>query len=1005
MKEKIKGSEITKEVYKSPYRLIGVFVFTILFIEIVLMLLLPYFPPLPKVLVASLDALLLVLLLVPELYFFVIRPMIKYIGNLKKAEKQLRNEKEFSESLIRTANVIIIGLNEHGEITLMNEIAQEISGYSFEELKGKNWFETLVPKEKYPQVWEEFTSLTKIGKLPRNFENPMLTKSGEERFISWQNGVLHKQKKLVGTISYGIDITEKMKADEVLANLNRKHQLILNSAAEGILGIDLQGNHTFMNSAASEMLGYSTNEILGQPSHSLWHHSNPDGTPYPEDECNIFYTLKDGTVHRVSNEVFWRKDNSAFPVIYDSTPIYEHNQVVGAVVTFTDTTIQKRLELENQIQFEIAQSITLTTDLDELLKLIHNQIRKVVYAENCFFALYEEKTGLFSFPYYVDQFDETPSPVAIPKSCTAYVHRSGESLIINPQLFEKLKEQNEVELVGSPSPSWIGVPLKTSERIIGILVLQHYEEENIYNDDHLRFLNSIGSQVANVIERKRAEDELKQSFSLLNASLESTADGILVVDKQGNITNFNTKFVELWQIPESIIKTRNDEKLLAFVIGQLKDPEGFLKKVEELYLNEEEISFDVLEFKDGRTFERYSQSHRLDGRIVGRVWSFHDISKLKLTEKELRESERKFRTFFDMSPIGIEIYDGTGDQIDANPASLEMFGISDKSSVLGFNLFNGTSLSQNMKSNLLAGNPVEYTFSFNFDRIRELNQYQTSRTGKAVMQYSITPLKSADEIKMLGYLLLVQDITKRKLAEEALKASETSLRELNATKDKFFSIIAHDLKNPFNSIIGFSSLLSEQIKNKDFEGIGEFADIIESSSHKVYDLLLNLLEWSRSQTGRIEFNPEYFEMVKLIEVVAELFTDSAQQKSIRIIRKNPHNAIAFADKSMISTVLRNLISNAIKFTNPGGEIAISAQMVKDELMISVSDNGVGIRSDVIEKLFKIEESYTTTGTSKEIGTGLGLILCKEFVEKHGGKIWVESEVGKGSTFSFKIPKV
>jgi signal transduction histidine kinase len=169
------------------------------------------------------------------------------------------------------------------------------------------------------------------------------------------------------------------------------------------------------------------------------------------------------------------------------------------------------------------------------------------------------------------------------------------------------------------------------------------------------------------------------------------------------------------------------------------------------------------------------------------------------------------------------------------------------------------------------------------------------------------------------------------------------------------------------------------------------------------DLLLNLMEWSRSQTGRMEFNPEYFDLASSINKIILLYVDIAEQKSITIKNILPYKASVFADIAMISTVLRNLISNAIKFTMPGGKIIVSAMEKQNEIIFSVSDNGVGISKNSIEKLFRIDQSYSTTGTNKETGTGLGLILCKEFVEKNHGKIWVESEEKKGSTFYFTLP--
>lgn len=243
------------------------------------------------------------------------------------------------------------------------------------------------------------------------------------------------------------------------------------------------------------------------------------------------------------------------------------------------------------------------------------------------------------------------------------------------------------------------------------------------------------------------------------------------------------------------------------------------------------------------------------------------------------------------------------------------------------------------------------------------------------------------------------------LARDKAEESEAHLRELNATKDKIFSIISHDLRSPFCSIIGFSNLLTEHVAKRDYDGIVEYARIIRDSSWRVMDLLVNLLEWSNTQTGKMEYNPEYIDLVALITEAMALSSEGARQKSLNISTDLPDNINVFADKAMISTILRNLITNALKFTHPAGQIKISAVPKQDEVMVSVSDNGVGMTKSTIEKIFRFEESFSTPGTQKEQGTGLGLLLCKEFVSKLGGKIWVESKLGKGSTFYFTIPKI
>ena len=265
---------------------------------------------------------------------------------------------------------------------------------------------------------------------------------------------------------------------------------------------------------------------------------------------------------------------------------------------------------------------------------------------------------------------------------------------------------------------------------------------------------------------------------------------------------------------------------------------------------------------------------------------------------------------------------------------------------------------------------------------------------------SIPRLMENGDIIWTGTL---NDISKRKNAEMEIALKNEELLKLNAEKDKFFSIIAHDLKSPFNGIIGLSELLMEKVAERDFERIDFFANTILQSSKRAMDLLKNLLEWAQSSTGRMEYNPEYFEIVDLIYETIFLYEDIAGQKSI-VIKKVMSNYVSvFADKSMICTVLRNFISNAIKFTRPGGMVTISSEKKLDEIIVSVKDTGIGISQNCIGDIFHVDHACSTNGTNNEKGTGLGLILCKEFINKHGGKIWVESREKEGSTFYFSLP--
>jgi len=254
-------------------------------------------------------------------------------------------------------------------------------------------------------------------------------------------------------------------------------------------------------------------------------------------------------------------------------------------------------------------------------------------------------------------------------------------------------------------------------------------------------------------------------------------------------------------------------------------------------------------------------------------------------------------------------------------------------------------------------------------------------------------------------IIIVRNIGERKKAEAEIKLKNQELEKLNATKDKFFSIIAHDLRSPFNAIVGFSDLLVAQVQDNDLEGIEDYAQIIQKSSYLVMELLANLMDWSRSQTGRIIFKPEQCDLFDIINETMCVLLEIAHQKSIEINSDVMSGTFVQADKEMIATVLRNLITNAIKFTHPGGCIKLSAAEQAQGIVVSVHDNGIGISDTNIKKLFRIDENFTTIGTNSEQGTGLGLVLCKEFIEKHGGQIWIESREGQGSVFSFSLPGI
>ena len=419
--------------------------------------------------------------------------------------------------------------------------------------------------------------------------------------------------------------------------------------------------------------------------------------------------------------------------------------------------------------------------------------------------------------------------------------------------------------------------------------------------------------------------------------------------------------------------------------------------------NDRNLAISELKAK-GKIFEKEYQFRKKSGELFTGLLSANTIEINKelciisvitdITERKL--AQHKFQMLFEKSPIGMALVDHeTGEFLEVNNSVLESTGYT-KEEFLKLDYWDITPKAyeaQEIKQLETLNETGHFGPNFKEYIRKDGSRYPLSISGSLFID--------TDGRKVVWGI--IEDISERKEKEVIIKKQNEELQKLNATKDKFFSIIAHDLKNPFSAIIGFSNVLLKKIKNKDIEAIDEYAQIINHSSKNALALLTNLMEWSRSQTGRMEFNPTYFDIQPIVNEAVLLMKGNADQKSIAISNTVLPGIPVNADKAMLSTVLRNLISNAIKFTQPNGEITIASTVKEHELIISVTDNGVGISENQLDKIFQLDKIYSTLGTQKEKGTGLGLILCKEFVEKNNGKIWVESTVNKGTTFYFSLP--
>lgn len=491
------------------------------------------------------------------------------------------------------------------------------------------------------------------------------------------------------------------------------------------------------------------------------------------------------------------------------------------------------------------------------------------------------------------------------------------------------------------------------------------------------------------IERKQAEEKVRESETKTRAILESISTGIMIIDPETHaITEVNAEAIRLIGEPkEKIVSSICHQFICPAEIDKcpVTDLRQLIDNSERILIGKEGIRIPIL-----KSVKQINWGGR---RLL--LENFTDITERKRAEEKLRSSEEQYRTLFENVPIGIGVSDFTGKLIAFNDAMLIPGGYSrDEIVSIGRveKLYYDLADRERVIS-LLKEKGFVHQFPIKFKR-KDGSPYDT------LLTLSIIHFKNQQMMQAL-----VEDITERKRAEAIIEQTNQELIKLNSEKDKFFSIIAHDLRSPFQGFLSLTEMMAdrgEEISQDDFV---EFSKNLNKAAQNLYKLLENLLAWSQVKNGTIDFAPQYLNLSTIVSQNIDTLTQRAQQKGITIIKEIDHEQKVFADDKMIGSVLRNLLSNAVKFTLKEGQVTLNAKMISNEMTeISVEDTGVGISEKLLNKLFKIDEKVGRKGTDGELSTGLGLLLCKEFVEKHGGKIWVESQEGKGSKFTFTLPE-
>ncbi len=865
-----------------------------------------------------------------------------------------RNVGQFGELFRKAADMILMtesdGYGKPDRIIFANPAALIHLEYSLEEIQKLSFQDLSIDPG------------SKAIKDPINpesvkYERIFLSKRGKKIYSEVYSHLFSQgQDKYVFTIIR--DISDRKRIEDTLRQSEEKYRRLVESLSDEYVfyAHDASGMVTYISPSINRVLGYSQDEAMRDFREFLTDHEmNQEGLK------SSLESLKGNIQAPFMNEVFHRDGSTR---IFNNTeiPVYnEEGKIIGVEGIAHDITVKTAAEKELKKQ-------------QEIFNLLVDTIEEV---------------------FWIHDLDTDRLVYVSPKYRQVY-GRSTNSLYHNPSSFLKAVHPDDVMFVKKEYRKIAkGKGLDLEYRVVmpdgkeKLLWIRSF----VLLDERKKASLSIGTAL-DITERKKTQHDK----TMLAAIVENVDDHAVIKDTSLKIiasNKANLKAAGVKSTDELIGKT--DLEIygdLQHVRQYMEDDQKALNmKKGETLVNEQEFVFP-----DGKKIHSLVKKFPIfddRNKLIAVASISRDITDYKNTLEELYNSEEKYRLLINNQGEGIGMVDPGDKFLFANPKAEEIFGVS-SGKLVGRYLFDFVDLSgkkflEEQTERRRAGNRDTYEM--------EIRQ----ETGQA-RQILVTANPQYKDDEFYGTFAVFRDITERRRVEETLRESQSELLEANASKDKFFSIIAHDLKNPFNSILGCSDLLLMDYSNYDKEEVLTLIKMINEASRQAHNILDNLLNWSRAQTGRITNEPAAIDVHATIESIFQLYQAGAMEKNLTLLNKIKPGTLVFGDENMVSTILRNLVSNAIKFTRPRGKVTVISKRHRTQNEIQVIDTGIGIPQEMIEKLFQIGENVIRSGTANEEGTGLGLVLCMEFAEKNNGTIKVFSKPGKGSTFSVLLPR-
>ncbi|NTW31673.1 MAG: PAS domain S-box protein [Bacteroidetes bacterium] len=750
------------------------------------------------------------------------------------------------------------------------------------------------------------------------------------------------------------EIKEKKEAEAKIKEAKEHFEMVFNTSPDSIIISRLNdGKIININDAFTTITAYTREDVAGKSSIdiNLWEN--------PEDRLKFVKELSEKGYCNNYEANFVRKNGEKVFGLLSAKVIYLQN--IPHIISMTRD-INERKRTEKEI-FKLKRAVEssgeaiFTTDLEGIITFIN-----------------PEFTNIYGYTKDDVVGKVTPrilkSGVMNNEDYENFWKKIIDGQAIKGELINKTKDGSLIYIEGSANQI-----LNEKNECIGFVAIQH-----------------------DITNNKKAREALKNSEIKFRTLYDSTSDAVMLLDKKSFFDCNNAALKMFGLKSKDEFCSNHPADLSPPMQPSGKDSSTLSNQHIELALEKGSSFFEWNHKKinTGEIFPTEVLLNRIEieGKTVLQA-VVRDITERKQMEEDLNKS----RNFLD------KIINSTSDPIFVKDRKHLWVLLND-----AFCSFKGAS-----KEELIGKSDYEFFPKNEADEFWEKDE-QVFNTGiENLNEESFTDANGVNHTILTKKALyidpngnkfivgIIRDITERKISEDLIKIKNEQLQKINSEKDKLFSIISHDIRGPLSGFMGLSEMLSKDINNFNSEEIQDIATLMNDSSINLYRLIENLLEWSRMQMKVFTFSPKPFNIKALSDNAIQMLKYNAEKKNIVVNNEIPDNIEVFVDENMISSILRNLISNALKFTPIGGKININCVQLEDKTTkISVNDTGIGMDKNTLNKLFQIDQKITSSGTEGEQGTGLGLLLCKEFVEKHHGKIWAESEEGKGSTFSFTI---